>query len=108
MLNTVSFKIDEQDKKDAQALFDSMGLTFSGAMNLFIKACINTRSIPFEVKAPNSYEEIIKKRLKEAENSAKRINIHLYICHITLVCSGIRKTKSSANSRLIKLCTPAF
>ncbi len=70
MLNTVSFKIDEQDKKDAQALFDSMGLTFSGAMNLFIKACINTRSIPFEVKAPNSYEEIIKKRLKEAENSA--------------------------------------
>ena len=29
MLNTVSFKIDEKDKRDAQELFDSMGLSFS-------------------------------------------------------------------------------
>ena len=54
-MNTVSFKIDNDDKEQAQALFESMGLTFSGAMNLFIKACLNTRSIPFEIKAP-SYE----------------------------------------------------
>ena len=50
MLNTVSFKIDEKDKRDAQELFDSMGLSFSGAMTLFIKACLNTQSIPFEIK----------------------------------------------------------
>lgn len=65
-MNVVSFKIDENDKKQAQELFDSMGLSFSGAINLFIKACINTRSIPFEIKAP-SYGQTLKNRLKEAE-----------------------------------------
>ena len=67
MLNTVSFKIDEKDKRDAQELFDSMGLSFSGAMTLFIKACLNTQSIPFEIKAP-SHDQIIKARLKKAED----------------------------------------
>ena len=65
-MDTVSFKIDKDDKEQAQALFESMGLSFSGAMNLFIKACLNTRSIPFEIKAP-SYEQLIRNRLKEAE-----------------------------------------
>lgn len=67
MMNTVSFKIDESDKEQAQELFDSMGLSFSGAMNLFIKACINTRSIPFEIKAP-SHEQILRNRLRETED----------------------------------------
>lgn len=66
-MTTVSFKIDDKDKSQAQLLFESMGLSFSAAMNLFIKACINTRSIPFEIKAP-SYEQLIKNRLKEAED----------------------------------------
>ena len=38
-------------------------------MNLFIKVCINTQSIPFEIKAP-SYEQIIRSRLKGAANPA--------------------------------------
>ena len=66
-MDTVSFKIDKDDKEQAQALFESMGLSFSGAMNLFIKACLNTRSIPCEIKAP-SYEQLIRNRLKEAED----------------------------------------
>ena len=66
-MTTVSFKIDNKDKEQAQALFESMGLSISGAMNLFIKACINTRSIPFEIKAP-SYDQLIRSRLEEAEN----------------------------------------
>ena len=65
-MTTVSFKIDNKDKEQAQALFESMGLSISGAMNLFIKACINTRSIPFEIKAP-SYDQLIRSRLEEAE-----------------------------------------
>lgn len=67
MMSTVSFKIDETDKEQAQALFASMGLSFSGALNLFIRACINTSSIPFAVKAP-SYEQVLRNRLNEAEN----------------------------------------
>lgn len=67
MTSTVSFKIDENDKEQAQELFDSMGLSFSGAMNIFIKACINTRSIPFTIKAP-SLDQVIRERVKEADN----------------------------------------
>lgn len=57
----------KKDKELAQELFDSMGLTFSGALNIFIKACINTRSIPFNIKAP-SLDQVIKDRLKESED----------------------------------------
>lgn len=64
---TVSFKIDDKEKVQAQELFESMGLSFSGAINLFIKACLNSRSIPFEIKAP-SYEQILKNRIIEANN----------------------------------------
>lgn len=65
-MNTVSFTIDEKDKEQVQKLFNSMGLTFSEAINLFIKACINTQSISFEIKAP-TYEQVLRDRLKEAE-----------------------------------------
>lgn len=63
MITTVSFKIDENDKEQAQELFDSIGLPFSGAMN----ACLDTRSIPSSMKTP-SMDQVIRSRIKDADN----------------------------------------
>jgi len=64
---TVSFKVDENVKAQSQEIFDQLGLSFSGALNIFLKSCINNGGIPFELKVP-SYKQVILERIKEAEN----------------------------------------
>ena len=53
---TVTARVDENVKKEAETLFKKMGLNMSTAMNLFLKKCILEQGIPFELKIPN--EEI--------------------------------------------------
>ncbi|MCQ2398317.1 MAG: type II toxin-antitoxin system RelB/DinJ family antitoxin [Sphaerochaetaceae bacterium] len=64
---TVSFKVDETVKTQAQELFDELGLSFSGALNIFLKSCINNGGIPFSLTAPR-FKEIVLNRIKEADN----------------------------------------
>ena len=55
---TVTARVDENVKKEAEILFKKMGLNMSTAMNLFLKKCILEQGIPFELKVPN--EETLK------------------------------------------------
>lgn len=64
---TVSFKVDENVKTQAQELFDEIGLSFSGALNIFLKSCINNGGIPFNLTAPH-FKEVVLSRIKEAED----------------------------------------
>ena len=43
----VSLRIDEDVKKDAEAIFSQLGLTLSAATNVFYRQAIRTRGIPF-------------------------------------------------------------
>ena len=55
---TVTARVDENVKKEAETLFKKIGLNMSTAMNLFLKKCILEQGIPFELKVPN--EETLK------------------------------------------------
>ena len=50
---TVTARVDENVKKEAETLFKKMGINMSTAMNLFLKKCILEQGIPFELKVPN-------------------------------------------------------
>lgn len=50
---TITARVDENVKKEAETLFKKMGLNMSTAMNLFLKKCILEQGIPFELKVPN-------------------------------------------------------
>ena len=50
---TVTARVDENVKKEAETLFKKMGLNMSTAMNLFLKKCILEQGIPFELKVTN-------------------------------------------------------
>ena len=65
---TVSFKVDENVKTQTQELFDELGLSFSGAFNMFLKSCINNGGIPFNLTASH-FKEMVLNRINEAENS---------------------------------------
>ena len=62
---TVTARVDENVKKEAETLFKKMGLNMITAMNLFLKKCILEQGIPFELKIPN---EEIEENIQENEN----------------------------------------
>lgn len=54
MNTTLTIRIDEQVKRDADVLFGQMGLTLSAAINLFVRQALREQAIPFQVRlAPN-------------------------------------------------------
>ena len=62
---SITARVDENVKKEAETLFKKMGLNMSTAMNLFLKKCILEQGIPFELKIPN---EEIEENIQENEN----------------------------------------
>lgn len=52
---TMSIRLSESDKNEADALFKELGLTTNAAINMFIKQCIRLQSFPFipDAKIPN-------------------------------------------------------
>lgn len=49
---STNIKIDPIVKKDAQALFDSLGMNLSTAVNVFLKQAIREQAIPFRIGDP--------------------------------------------------------
>lgn len=46
----INIRIDNGVKKDAEKIFNELGMTATTAITLFYKQVIRTRSIPFEIK----------------------------------------------------------
>lgn len=46
--------LDENLKRDADAVLSSMGLSFSTAVGLFLLAVVDEGAIPFQVSAPKT------------------------------------------------------
>lgn len=69
---TMSVRLSEKDKKQADSLFQKLGLTTNAAINMFIKQCIREQSFPFipslEIEEPN---ERLLKALEESETILK-------------------------------------
>ena len=45
-------RVDMQIKKEAEMLFNSLGLDTSTAIRLFLKQAVNQQKIPFEIIPP--------------------------------------------------------
>ena len=55
-LTSVSFRIDSNLKKQADELFNNLGLNMTTAFNMFLRQSVREGRIPFEIttKIPNS------------------------------------------------------
>lgn len=55
-MSKVVMRIDDNLKKDAEALFEELGMNMTTAVTVFIKKAVRERRIPFEVSAdyPNA------------------------------------------------------
>jgi DNA-damage-inducible protein J len=52
-------RIDDDVKKEAEILFSKLGMSVSGAINIFFRQAIREQGIPFQIKAPAVEEKYI-------------------------------------------------
>jgi DNA-damage-inducible protein J len=78
-MTNITIRIDETVKKEAESLFDNLGMTISGAINIFFRQAIREQAIPFQIRARTTeekYEEYFNpynmKILKESIAQAER------------------------------------
>lgn len=73
----LNISVDEETTREAAALFESLGLTMSAAVNIFFKRAILERGIPFEVseRVPNS---MTAEAIEEGRRIARDKNIPGY------------------------------
>ncbi|MCL2461498.1 MAG: type II toxin-antitoxin system RelB/DinJ family antitoxin [Defluviitaleaceae bacterium] len=65
---SVTFRIDEELKKQAENMFEEMGINMTTALNAFIKATVRDGKIPFElVSEEYAMRQKIHKKLEESE-----------------------------------------
>lgn len=59
--SVVNFRLDEETKREMEALCEQMGISMSAAFTIFAKAVVRERRIPFEVKAdPKVQYEVVE------------------------------------------------
>ena len=71
MMSTIptQIRIDSDVKKQATALFGSLGLDLSSAVNIFLHQCVLRGGLPFSVEMPQYNRKVL-----DAMAEAKRIS----------------------------------
>lgn len=73
----IQIRVDKKTKEEASELFEELGTSMSGAVNMFLKQCVNTGSIPFRVKRPRPSKELLE-AMEEAEQISRDPNTPKY------------------------------
>ncbi|MCD8120397.1 MAG: type II toxin-antitoxin system RelB/DinJ family antitoxin [Lachnospiraceae bacterium] len=70
----ITVRVDEQVKRDADDLFADLGLTLSGAINVFLKQSLRQQAIPFQVSrnVPNAKTTKAIEEARHAEENPDR------------------------------------
>ena len=63
---SVTIRMDEDLKREAEDLFNEMGLNMTTAITLFAKTSVREGRIPFEIKVDPFYSKRSMERLRKA------------------------------------------
>ena len=63
---SVTIRMDEHLKKQAEKLFEELGMNMTTALTIFTKAAVRQGKIPFEIAADPFFSEVNQAHLKEA------------------------------------------
>lgn len=69
---SISFRIDEQLKNEADKVLNEIGLNMTSALVMFLQQVVNKRAIPFPLEASDPFYSIenieeLKRRLRDFE-----------------------------------------
>ena len=74
----INVRIEASLKREAQNLFDDLGLSMSSAITMFLKQAVTYNGIPFEVKrpTPNQETQTALAEYEEMKKNPSRYNRH--------------------------------
>ena len=67
----MTVRMDSQLKQTFDALCAEFGMSVNTAINIFAKAVVKTRSIPFEIKAGNALQDMTLDEINEEIKQAR-------------------------------------
>lgn len=77
---SITIRMDENLKKQAEILFEDMGLNMTTAFTIFTKAVIRQNKIPFEIAADPFYAEsnmkVLERRIADIESGKSVLKEH--------------------------------
>ena len=56
-MTSITIRIDDEVKQEAEKLFDKLGFSISGAINVFFRQAIRDQAIPFSIRAKTADEK---------------------------------------------------
>ncbi len=69
---SITIRMDEKLKKQAEIIFEDMGINMTTAITMFTKAVVRQNKIPFEIKADPFYSEsnmrVLEQRISNIES----------------------------------------
>ena len=70
----LSIQMNVETKKEAEAMFDSLGMSLTTAINIFIKQSLRTRGIPFQITmdTPNAVTLAAMEEARQLGDTFKR------------------------------------
>lgn len=63
----ISMRVDPELKSEAESIFNSLGLTLTEAINVFLHKSVMEGGLPFDVRQPR-YNAATEKAMDEARN----------------------------------------
>ena len=76
----ISFRVDDNVKLDAEKTLDTISLSMSAAMNIFLKTIAREKRIPFELSADPFYSEsnirYLEQKMEDYKNGKLKFSAH--------------------------------
>lgn len=66
---SMNLRIDKNLKKDAETLFESLGINMTTAINIFLRQSVRDQGIPFQISAKMDYNTLPAYKGKAAKNT---------------------------------------
>ena len=86
----INFRTDVDLKREADTLFNQMGMNMTTALNMFLKTTVRAGKLPFDVVGDEyALKAMIHQKLDEAQTEASRPDIQ-YLSH-DQVFGGIKE-----------------
>lgn len=74
----INIRIDDEVKREAENLFDRLGLTMSSAIMVFLRKSINERGIPFMVQEHDPSARPMSELLQRIDDMEHGRNCHYH------------------------------
>ena len=89
----VNFRIDDETKQKAEELFNSLGLTMSSAITVFIQSSLDFQGIPFTVRKRGAPARPMDELIRRVDDVGHGRNCHFH------ALIDVDDAKSSKRSR---------